>query len=49
MYRANWINGCIDKWDSEDQNWKRKDQNMFVALKSLNNSENVTIEFINEV
>ena len=28
-YRANWIDGCIDKWNNVDQNWKRKDPNMF--------------------
>src|SRR5437016_7213321 len=49
VYRANWIDGNIDEWNNKDQNWKRKDQNMFVALKSLNNSKNVTLEFINEV
>jgi hypothetical protein len=52
MYSANWINGCIrvyDSWDNKNQNWKRYDQNMFVILKNLCNSENVTLEFINEV
>src|SRR6266536_1807262 len=46
VYRANWVDGCIDsKWVNKNQNWERKDQNMFVALKSLNNSKNVTFEF----
>src|SRR5581483_4591747 len=49
VYKANWINGNIDKWDDINQNWKRKNQNMLVALKSLNNSKNITLEFINEV
>ena len=49
VYSANWIDGCVDEWDYENQNWRRKDQNMYVALKSLNNSKNITIEFINEV
>uniref|UniRef100_U9TFH1 Protein kinase domain-containing protein n=1 Tax=Rhizophagus irregularis (strain DAOM 181602 / DAOM 197198 / MUCL 43194) TaxID=747089 RepID=U9TFH1_RHIID len=50
IYRAKWIDGYIvGKWDNHDQNWKRKDQNMVVALKSLNNSKNVTFEFMNEV
>ncbi|GBC40249.1 kinase-like domain-containing protein [Rhizophagus irregularis DAOM 181602=DAOM 197198] len=49
VYRAKWIDGYIDKWDNENQNWKRNNSNMFVALKSLNNSENVTLEFINEI
>jgi hypothetical protein len=49
VYRANWINGHIWYWDSEEQNWRRKDQHKFVALKSLNNSTDVTLEFMNEV
>ncbi|PKC56171.1 hypothetical protein RhiirA1_474394 [Rhizophagus irregularis] len=49
VYRARWIDGYIDEWDNKQQNWKRKDQNMFVALKSLNNSKNVTFEFMNEI
>jgi hypothetical protein len=48
VYRANWIDGCISKWDDETQNWKRY-QNMFVLLKTLNNSNNITSEFMNEV
>ncbi|GES77242.1 kinase-like domain-containing protein [Rhizophagus clarus] len=49
VYRARWIDGYIDQWNNKQQNWKRKGQNMFVALKSLNNSKNVTLEFMNEI
>ena len=49
VYRANWIDGYINKWDIKNQNWKRNYSNKFVALKSLNNSKNVTLEFLNEV
>ena len=49
VYKANWIDGYIDHWDSKNQNWERDNPNKFVALKSLNNSKNVTLEFINEV
>jgi hypothetical protein len=49
VYKANWIDGYVDEWDDERRNWKRKGQNKFVALKSLNNSKNVTLEFMNEV
>jgi hypothetical protein len=45
--RANWIDGCIDKY--EDQYLKRKDQNMSVALKSLNNPKNISLKSIEEV
>ncbi|EXX62915.1 kinase-like domain-containing protein [Rhizophagus irregularis DAOM 181602=DAOM 197198] len=50
VYKAKWIDGYIHHWDTnENQNWKRFNSNEFVALKSLNNSENVTLEFINEI
>ncbi|GES87494.1 kinase-like domain-containing protein [Rhizophagus clarus] len=49
VYKANWIDGCIDNRDDVNQNWKRKNQNMFVALKILHNSKNVTSEFMNEI
>jgi hypothetical protein len=49
VYKANWIVGRIEKWDYEFQYWKRRDENMFVALKSLNHSKNITLEFMNEV
>ena len=49
VYRANWIDGRILNWDIKNKNWKRIYSNMFVALKSLNNSKNVTLEFLNEV
>src|SRR6266498_1762108 len=47
LYRANWINGKIVKWDNENQNWKRENPNMFVILKSLNNLTGFTSELIN--
>ncbi len=49
VYRANWIDGFILYWDIKNQNWERYGSNKFVALKSLNNSKNVTLEFLNEV
>ena len=51
MYKAKWIDGYIRYWDNKNQNWKRYETypDKFVALKSLNNSKNVTTEFINEV
>uniref|UniRef100_U9TFL2 Protein kinase domain-containing protein n=1 Tax=Rhizophagus irregularis (strain DAOM 181602 / DAOM 197198 / MUCL 43194) TaxID=747089 RepID=U9TFL2_RHIID len=49
IYRANWIDGYIDEWDVDNQNWKRNNKNMVVALKSLNNSKDVTLKFMNEI
>ncbi|GET57577.1 kinase-like domain-containing protein [Rhizophagus irregularis DAOM 181602=DAOM 197198] len=48
VYRANWIDGPIKEWNYENDNWKRN-QDEIVALKSLNNSENVSLEFMNEI
>ena len=49
VYRANWIDGCIIKWDDENKNWNRKDQDVSMVLISLNSTKNITSEFINEV
>ncbi|CAB4439868.1 unnamed protein product [Rhizophagus irregularis] len=49
IYKANWIDGYIDKWDEYNQNWKRNNKNMVIALKSLNNSKDVTLKFMNEI
>jgi hypothetical protein len=49
VYRAKWIDGFITNWDNKKHNWKRICQNKDVALKSLNNSKNVTMEFLKEV
>ncbi|CAB4420290.1 unnamed protein product [Rhizophagus irregularis] len=49
VYRAKWIDGYINEWDYEYQNWKRKGQNMFVILKSLNNPADATLEFMDEI
>src|ERR1044071_291930 len=50
VYKAIWIDGNIEYWDNNNKNWKRykptHKPNVEVALKSLNNSENVRIEFI---
>jgi hypothetical protein len=48
-YKANWIDGCINKWDNCNQNWKRDKPNIFVILKILNDSASITSEFINKV
>ncbi|EXX59667.1 hypothetical protein RirG_187030 [Rhizophagus irregularis DAOM 197198w] len=49
VYRANWIDGDIISWDSENQNWKRTRCNMIVNLKSLNTPNNLTLEFVKKV
>ncbi|RGB24794.1 hypothetical protein C1646_484902 [Rhizophagus diaphanus] len=49
VYRANWIDGCMDKWDYINQNWERKDQNMVVILKTLNNPASITSKYIDKI
>ena len=49
VYKAIWIDGRIGYWNNKNKNWERYELNKKVALKSLNNSQNVRIEFINEV
>jgi hypothetical protein len=49
VYSAKWIDGYVQSWDCENKCWRRVKSNMYVALKSLNNSRNITSEFINEV
>jgi hypothetical protein len=46
----NWVKKFKNMlWNNKNSNWKRYKKNQIVALKSLNNSKNVRLEFINEV
>jgi hypothetical protein len=49
IYKANWVDGYIDKWNNENQNWKRHYKNMSVTLKSLNDPKKIIIQIMNEV
>lgn len=50
VYRAYWIDGPMHStWDYNNQNWNRGSGDKEVALKSINNSKNITLEFIHEV
>ncbi|PKC58242.1 kinase-like protein [Rhizophagus irregularis] len=48
VYSANWKDGYITYWNKKKNQWKR-DGKTTVALKTLNNSQNITLEFINQV
>ena len=48
IYSAIRKEGIIKKWDIQQKQWERL-RNYKVALKSLNNSQNITIKFLNEV
>jgi hypothetical protein len=48
----NWIDGCINKWNYDNQNWGREKPNMFVLLKILNypaSIASIISEFIKKV
>ncbi|RHZ84619.1 hypothetical protein Glove_79g105 [Diversispora epigaea] len=47
VYSAIWKEGPITLWDIRKNLWERSG-NYRVALKSLNNSQNITTEFLNE-
>jgi hypothetical protein len=48
IYSAEWPEGNIWYRDIQNQNWCRQ-QNLTVALKSLDNSSNISSDFLNEV
>jgi hypothetical protein len=48
IYKAIWKDGYILNWDYETNQWDRA-KSFTVALKSLNNSKDITLEFLNEV
>ena len=51
-YRATWKDGYIKYWDSENNQWNRHKYNKVshpVALKCLDNSQDITDEFLREV
>jgi hypothetical protein len=44
IYRASWIDGCIDYWNYINQDLIRTNQNMYVILKNLNGLNDVALE-----
>jgi hypothetical protein len=48
VYSATWIDGPIKKWSQLNDNWRRNGS-LTVALKILNDSKNVSDDFLNEV
>ena len=58
VYNARWLDGCIVSWDYDNKQWNRfiydiDDSDSIkgyeVVIKSLNNSSNINVEFLNEV
>ncbi|RHZ80118.1 hypothetical protein Glove_139g251 [Diversispora epigaea] len=48
IHHARWIDGYIEKWDIENQQWKRWDENREVALKKFDNFVNFN-DVLNEI
>ena len=48
IYSAEWHEGYIKSWDIENQKWDRR-ASIKVALKSLDNSSDISSDFLNEV
>ncbi|UZO19324.1 uncharacterized protein OCT59_010621 [Rhizophagus irregularis] len=48
VYSAIWKDGPIEKWSQFSNNWKRN-ETIKIALKVLNNSKNISGDFLNEV
>lgn len=59
VFKAIWLDGAIEKWDYENQQWYRQvhlsddpddpDNGIPVVLKSLDNSSNMSEDFLYEV
>ncbi len=54
IYKANWLDGPIDSWNFDKQQWNRwNSQTDYIGyeviLKNLNNSSNLNDKFLNEV
>lgn len=50
VYSAIWIDGEAKYFKLDDGNWKRREpEPIKVALKRLNDSQNMTSEYLNEV
>ena len=51
VFKAKWIDGQILNWNVKDNKWERKNTfpNGMVALKSLNNSQDINVDFLHEI
>ncbi|EXX67595.1 hypothetical protein RirG_112950 [Rhizophagus irregularis DAOM 197198w] len=55
IYKAIWKDGYINKWDFENNKWKRSKcwskeyENFPVVLKCLHNSQDITSDFLREI
>ena len=48
VHKAKWIDGHMRRWDINQNKWERV-HNYVIVLKYLNNSQNLTTDFLQEV
>ena len=49
VHKAKWIDGRIYRWDIDQNKWHRYGDGEYIVLKCLNNSQNLTTDFLQEV
>jgi hypothetical protein len=49
VYKAKWIDRYIKYWNIDQNTWKRSFMGDMIVLKCLNNSQNLTTDFLQEV
>jgi hypothetical protein len=48
VYRAKWIDGYIRYWNNDQNKWKRN-YYVDIVLKVLNNSQNLTVDYLQKI
>ena len=49
VHKAFWVDGYIWYWNIDQTKWNRFDNDEYFVLKCLNNSQNLTTDFLQEV
>ena len=49
VHKAKWIDGYIKSWDINQAEWVRYNSHEYFVLKCLNNSQDLTTDFLQEV
>ena len=49
VHKAKWMDRYIENWNINQNKWHRNTYKNNVVLKSLNNSQNITTDFLQEV
>src|SRR4051794_779310 len=49
VHKAKWTDGYIWYWDTNQTKWRRYESDKYIFLKSLNDSQNLSTDFLQEV